>query len=82
MKIITKQNLSNAHFRDVEPGQVFIYDEGIYMKLDTAYRTHDECGYEEAIWSAVYLENGELCQFDGYEYVKLPVKVTPMEITF
>ena len=83
MKVIAKQNPTTVYFKDVNPGQIFIYNEGeVYMKLDLAYHTYDECGYEDATWSAVYLETGELCQFDLLEDVQLPIKVTPMEVTY
>ncbi len=83
MKVITKQATATVTFRDVAPGQIFIYnDEEVYMKLDSAYHSHDEYGSEEAIWTAVYLETGELCEFDAYNEVVIPHKVTPIEVTY
>ena len=83
MKIIAKQNPTTVHFKDVNPGQVFIHGEDeVYMKLDLAYHTYDARGYEDATWSAVYLETGELCQFDNYEQVQLPIKIVPLEVTY
>ena len=82
MKVIAKQNPTTICFKDINPGQVFAHEAAIYMKLDVAYQTHDEYGYEEASYSAVYLETGELCCFDAFEEVQLPVKVTPMEVIF
>ena len=82
MKVITKQS-AITHFKDVHPGQVFIYtDEEAYMRLDSIYRCYDEDGYERETWSAVHLESGELCEFDGLMEVRIPHKVIPMEISY
>ena len=81
MKVITKQATATVTFNDVAPGQIFIYnDDEVYMKLDSAYRSCDERGYEDATWSAVHLESGELCEFDAYHAVIIPHRVTPMEV--
>ena len=82
MKLVIKQNPTTICFKDVNPGQVFAHEAEIYMKLDVAYQTHDEYGYMEANYSAVHLETGELCHFDLFEEVQLPVKIVHMEITF
>ena len=83
MKVISKQTTSTTNFRDVGDGQVFIYnddDDAIFMKLDHDYFTHDEHGYEAETFNAVHLESGELCEFRAYDQVRVPHRVTPMEV--
>ncbi len=83
MKVITKQVTTTTTFRDVGSGQIFIYNDGeAYMKLDTPYHSHDEYGNEDATWTAVYLETGELCEFDNYVEVTIPHKVSPIEVAY
>ena len=83
MKVLTKQATATVIFKDISYGQVFVYNEDeVYMKLDSVYHSHDEYGSEEAIWTAVHLESGELCEFDSHCEVYLPHRVSPIEVTY
>lgn len=82
MKVITKQVANEVRFQDILDGQVFMYEEEAYMKLDMSYRTYDENGYEAEAWNAVHLGNGELCEFHDYDLVLRPMRVSGIEIEY
>ena len=76
MKVTAKQNPTTIRFKDVDLGQVFVYDDEIYMKLAMDYHAYDE------VFRAVHLETGELCPFDNFDEVELPIKIVHMEVTY
>lgn len=83
MKVISKQATSAVTFKDIGYGQIFVSSQNeVYMKLDCAYHCHDEDGDEWAVWTAVHLESGELCEFFDHNEVTVPNKVIPIEVTY
>ena len=82
MKVVTKQVANEVRFQDILDGQVFMYEDEAYMKLDQFYRTHDENGYEAETWNSVHLGSGELCEFHCYDLVLRPVRVSGIEIEY
>ena len=83
MKVITKQASSTVSFKDVGPGQVFVYSDGeVYMALDSTYHCHNEDGHLWAEWTAVHLATGALTEFDTYHEVTIPQKIIPLEIAY
>ena len=80
MQIKVKRNDREVFFPTVEPGQIFIYDDLVYMRLNDDYAVHDGYGDFVDDFNAVLLLRGELYHFGNSDMVQLPIKVTPLEV--
>lgn len=77
MEVKMKYSNREVYFQDIGRGEVFIYEDEAYLRLDKTY----ELDGDDDDANAVHLETGELCLFYS-ELVIRPHKVFPMEIVY
>ena len=82
MEIKVKQNSGEVFFTTVKPGQVFVYDEYVYMRLADTYSTYDHHGDFIEDYNAICLSDGDLFHISDCDVVLLPIKIVPMEVTY
>lgn len=82
MKVNTKHATKEVHFQDISHGQIFVYNDEVFMRLDMQYVTYDDHGYEAETWNAVHLESGELNEFHDYDAVFCPSRIGTLEIEY
>lgn len=78
MEVKMKYSNREVYFEEIERGEVFVYDDDAYLRLDKTYELEDN--YSDDV-NAVHLKTGELCHFCS-ELVTRPTKVFPMEIIY
>ncbi len=76
MEVKMKYSNRVIYFEDIERGEVFIYDDEAYLRLDKTYELEDEPDI-----NAVHLESGEACHFCS-EHVTRPIKISPIEVVY
>jgi hypothetical protein len=76
MEVKLKYSNREVYFEDIERGEVFVYDDDAYLRLDKTYELEDEPDV-----NAIHLKTGELCHFCA-EGVIRPIKIFPMEIVY
>ena len=76
MEVKVKYSNREVYFEDIERGEVFIYEDEAYMRLDKTYEMEDDSDV-----NAVHLKTGELWHFYS-EQVTRPTKIFPMEVVY
>lgn len=76
MEVKMKYSNREVYFEEIDRGEVFIYQDEAYMRLDKTYELE---GDDDV--NAIYLGTGELCHFCS-ELIVRPTKVFPMEIVY
>lgn len=76
MEVKMKYSNREVYFEDIERGEVFVYDDDAYLRLDKTYELDDDPDV-----NAVHLRTGELCHFCS-DLVIRPTKIFPMEIIY
>ena len=76
MEVKVKYSNRDVYFEDIERGEVFVYLDEAYMRLDKTYELE-----EEDDMNSVHLLTGELYSFTT-ERVTRPTKVFPMEVVY
>ena len=71
-RTVTINDGHNVTFSDMPRGAVFIWDDEIYMKVDTFF---DEVTNQ--YYNSVQLSNGELCGFDDNDSLTDSFKYFP-----
>lgn len=66
-------------FEDLKPGEVFVYDDDVYLRLYVTYYVDKD---EDSFYNAVNLGNGELVGIYGNDPVIRPSKVFAMEVLY
>jgi hypothetical protein len=78
MEVKMKYSNREVYFQGIERGEVFVYEDEAYLRLD---RTYELDGNDNDA-NAIHLETGELCYFCDCNQVIRPTKVFPMEIVY
>ena len=71
MEVKMKCSNHEVYFEEIERGEVFVYEDESYLRLDETYELENRNDV-----NAVRLETGELCYFCS-AYVTRPTKVSP-----
>lgn len=77
MDVKMKYSNREVYFENIDRGEVFVYDDDAYLRLDKTYELDDDPDV-----NTIHLRTGELCHFCDCDPVIRPTKIFPMEIVY